>query len=494
LSVQNLTPEIAQDLEQYVKFWRKGSSALILSLSKNNKIPHDPSERKAWRIEKVQEEVQDGTYPLSPIFRGVEEATIQQRKNQILRFLGWCVNIEGYEIQDLSIHLLTSQSLYRPYIEWLEQNRDCGPSAGIKVLNTAMSVVKYSSFEESRTTDWSDIPLLEFLLQQKNNHNRNNKSKLIELQQKKWEQKEISHEEAREIVEYLYRTLCSPQYFLIKEDGSKRLFSRDPSTIVENWQIYLMIKILVYAPVRQEELRKLRIDDTLKLIEDSEGRLRYAVRIKEHKNLLKTERPRYYPLPGILTDDITTFINKIRPLAINASKTKENWLKFWNFTERAISNLDTRLQEAKNSDSPDLKYIHSAGLRLRAMKNRLEAQEVAKINAENCNHLFFALGRSVHENFCIPFEDIHYGTVTGKISKAVGNATFTLFGQPKFLNPHGFRHIGSKHLRKIGKSSQKDKFSLFVGHGIEIDDAYANQIINEYDLIEGIIDDWWHEQ
>jgi hypothetical protein len=49
-----------------------------------------------------------------------------------------------------------------------------------------------------------------------------------------------------------------------------------------------MVKILVYAPVRQEELRKLRIDDTLKLVEDSKGILRYAVRIKNHKNTLKT--------------------------------------------------------------------------------------------------------------------------------------------------------------------------------------------------------------
>ena len=76
----------------------------------------------------------------------------------------------------------------------------------------------------------------------------------------------------------------------------------------------------------------------------------------------------------------------------------------------------------------------------------------------------------------------------------MGNATLTLFDEPKFLNPHGFRHIGSKHLRGIGKGHQKGKFSIFVGHSVEIDDAYANQITNEYDLIECIIDDWWHEQ
>jgi len=493
LSDTDLTTDIGLDLEQYVNFWRQGSSSLS-SLFKREHIPQDPAERKAWRLEQAKKEVQDGTYSLSPTFKGVKETTIKQRKEYILRFLGWCVNIEGYKIQVLSIHLITSQSLYQPYIEWLMQNRSCGASVGIKLLDTAISVAKFSSFEESRTTDWSDIPLVEFLKQQKSLYQTIDKGEQPAKQQEKWEQKEISHEEAREVVEYLHRTLCSSQYFMVKEDGSKKLISRSFSTIVENWQIYLMVKILVYAPVRQEELRKLRIDDTLKLVEDSKGILRYAVRIKNHKNTLKTGQPRYYPLPSILTDDITKFVKEIRPLAINAPKTLENWLEFWDFSEASIINLEKRLQKAEASDNPDQKYICSTKLRLRAMKNRCQDLSVARVKAENCNHLFFALGRSTPNRFCASFEEAHYGVITNKVAQAVGNATLALFNEPKFLNPHGFRHIGSKHLREIGKSPQKDKFSLFVGHSIEIDDYYANQIINEYDLIEQIVDEWWHEQ
>jgi integrase len=75
----------------------------------------------------------------------------------------------------------------------------------------------------------------------------------------------------------------------------------------------------------------------------------------------------------------------------------------------------------------------------------------------------------------------------------MGRATKALFGQECFLNPHGFRNIGSKHLRKCGKGAHKDAFSALAGHSVEIDDEYAAQITSDYELIEDIVDDWWQE-
>ena len=494
LSVKDLTPAIGLDLEKYITFWKQGSSSLLSSMSTLEQTPKNDSERKAWRLEQLKKEVDDGTYPLSPTFRGVGEATILQRESYILRFLGWCVNIEGYKIEDLSMRLITSQSFYEPYVDWLMQNRSCGSSVGIKLLDTAISVAKYYFFEASRTANWSDIPLIESLKQQKRAYQQNDNKEQPVKQQDKWEKKELSHDELSKVAEYLHQNLCSPQYYQVKEDGSKTLVSRKLSTIVENWQTHLMVKILTYAPVRQEELRKLRVNDTLRLMEDSRGTLRYAVRIKEHKNRLKTGKPRYYPLPSILTNDITRFIQEIRPLAINAPNAQESWFEFWNLNQASITRLEQRLQRAEDSDEPDLRYVGNTKRKLRSLKNRCDAQEIAKIQAENCDHLFFALGCDDPEIFCSPFEEVHHAVLTNKISRAIGNATLALFNEAKFLNPHGFRHIGAKHLRKIGKKHQKEKFSIFVGHGVKIDDAYADQIINEYDLIECIIDDWWHEQ
>lgn len=488
LKEEDLTSTLHGELEKYQSFWSQGSS--ISPLSSN--FEGSQAERKAWRLIQVEQEIR-GEYALSPRFKGVKAPTINQRTEYILRFLGWCINIEGYAIQQVSLQLIVSQSLYKPYINWLTQHRSCSSTAGIKVIDTAISVAKYYSFQDSSTVDWSDIPLVVFLRQQKKLYEAQNKLEQPAKQQAAWEQKEITHEEAREVIEYLHRTLCSPQYVLVKENGSKTRIKRDLSTVFDNWQTYLMILILVYAPIRQEELRKLRIGTTLQLVEDSNGILRYAVRIKDHKRVSKTRKPRYYPLPSILTQDITKFIQEIRLLAINAPTTEENWLNFWDFDQGKIIRLEQRVQKFETADAVNEKYFLSANQRLRAMKNRLNAREVAKSSAETCDHLFFALGRSYPTSFCHSFEKVHYGAVTNRILRAMGNATLALYGEPKFLNPQGFRHISSKHLRLIGKSSQKDKFSNFIGHSIEINNSYANQIINEYDLIECIVDNWWHE-
>jgi len=493
LLARDLTPELRSELEGYTSFWRRGSSTLSQSCSNSGRTFESQAEKRVWRLEQAEQEALDGTYSLAPVFKGVKERTITQRISYILRFGGWFVNIEGYSLHEFSLLLITSQALYKPYIDWLIQERNGDQTAAIKVLEAAISVAKYVSFHKSKATDWSDISVISFLRQQKQIYVDQDEKEKPAKQQEKWEQKKITHDQATEVVEYLYHNLCSSQYYLSTEDGSKRLERRDLSTIFDNWQTYLMIKILVYAPIRQEELCKLTIDGTLRPLEDSRGILRYAVRIKEHKRTSKTGKPRYYPLPSVLTQDITRFITEIRSLAINAPRTEEDWLKFWHFTQGAITRLEHRIQKAKTASVPDEKYIKSAEQRLRAMKNRLKAREAAKTNAENCDHLFFALGRSHPTSFCFSFEKVHHGSVTNRILKAMGNATLALFGEPKFLNPHGFRHIGSKHMRNIGKSDQKGKFSTFVGHSIEVDNDYANQLIHEYDLIECIIDDWWHE-
>jgi hypothetical protein len=252
-----------------------------------------------------------------------------------------------------------------------------------------------------------------------------------------------------------------------------------------------MIKILVYAPVRQEEIRKLRIDSTLKLVEDSQGIVRYAVKIKEHKNRRHTGKPRYYPLPQILTKDISTWINEIRPLAINAPQTIDSWLAFWGYSTKTIANLENRIQKAEAEETPNEKYCESRRINLKGKKNRLDAWETAKYNAENCDHLFFALGHTHPNRFCISFDDTNHSIISEMIQRAMGSATLTLFGEAKFLNPHGFRNIGAKHLRTIGRAEDKKAFSAFLGHSVEIDDDYADIINNNYEVIECVVDNWW---
>ena len=489
---EDLTAEIRLDLERYEEFWSHDSHIADFIQLFSQQLLITQSERRTQRLRQAKEEASEPAYFLTPVFKKVDTSTQCQRREYILRFFGWCINIEGYDIKELSLELLTRKAFYQDYVDWLRQNRQCGASVGTKLLHISISIAKYKTFQESKKPDWSDIPLVEFLRGERNTFTDISKKEKPQIYEEKWDKKEISHQQAIEVVDYLYQ-LCAFKRLVSKGKGKIEPFKRRLSSVIRDWQIYLMIKILVYAPVRQEEIRKLRIGSTLKLIEDSQGVVRYAVKIKEHKNDNHTGKPRYYPLPKILTRDISTWINEIRPLAINAPETLDSWLGFWGYSTKKISSLENLIQRAEAEESPNEKYCKSLRIRLRAMKNRLNAWEIAKHNAENCDHLFFGLGRSHPKSFCFSFEKSHYSMISRIISQAIGNATLALFGEAKFLNPHGFRNIGAKHLRNIGRAGDKEAFSELLGHSVEIDDDYADIIINDYDLIECVVDNWWHE-
>jgi hypothetical protein len=77
------------------------------------------------------------------------------------------------------------------------------------------------------------------------------------------------------------------------------------------------------------------------------------------------------------------------------------------------------------------------------------------------------------------------------VSRAIANATQALFGEAKWTNPHALRHIAEKHVRQMGKSHITEAFGTLIGHSKEMGDEYADQITSEYELTEGIVDNWW---
>jgi len=490
LKEKELTLEIQLDLKRYEEFWSRDSDTANLAFLALEQTANVQSDRKTQRLQQAEEEASQVVCLTKPVFIKSDKSTLSRRKADILRFFGWCVNIEGYDIKELSFEILTRKAFYRDYIAWLIKERNCGASAGILTLEVSLSVAKYKTFQESKTVDWSDIPLVEFLKSENKFFRKIERKERPIIQAEKWDEKKISHQQAIKVVEHLYQ-LCASKAFCNTTRNGEILIKRNLSTIVRDWQTYLMIKILVYAPVRQEEIRKLRIGSTLKLIEDSQGIVRYAVKIKEHKNFNNSGKPRYYPLPKILTKDINTWINEIRPLAINAPETLDSWLGFWGYSTKKISNLENSIQRAEAEETLNEKYCKSLRIKHKGAKNRLNAWETAKHNAENCDHLFFVLGHTRPNKFCSSFEDTNHSNLSEKIGKAMGSATLTLFGEAKFLNPHGFRNVGAKHLRAIGRAGDKEAFSALLGHSVKIDDDYADVITNNYEVIECVVDDWW---
>jgi hypothetical protein len=93
------------------------------------------------------------------------------------------------------------------------------------------------------------------------------------------------------------------------------------------------------------------------------------------------------------------------------------------------------------------------------------------------------------ESFGKPFNDENFCSM---VTNAVEFATQALFGQPRRTNPHAFRHIGDKHIRKI-KNGKTKAFDQLIGHTEAMGDDYAEQILSEYEQTSSVVDNWWEE-
>jgi integrase len=485
-------PVIGQ-LEDWENFWIKSPSSpktshqSPTSLSETSSLTQE--QRRLLREERRNQAASSGHGFEKPRVDKINLSTIKRYSSNFCRFWGWCVHFEGYDLKEINMELLTDPIFLQDYADWLISKRGCSYSEAAKLVQAAISVAKWLTFDQSHRRDWSDIPIVIKLQALRATYTASYRQEKPQLDEQKWSDREINHSQARCVVQYLYQCCAK-----LSDSGGKRRLS----ALVEAWQVYLMVKILVYAPVRQEELRKLRLGNSLLKVKDSLGIERYAVRIKNHKNFNKTGKFRYYPLPSVLTQDLDTWLNIIRPMAIESTQTLESWLEFWGRKESEVEQLQKRLEQAVTGSMPypiknKENYMAQLNKKLSGLKTRIAHWEKAASNASVCDHVFFTLGGNRPTSFAKPYDDDHLSCITGLVSRAVGRATKALFGQECFLNPHGFRNIGSKHLRKCGKGGHKDAFSALAGHSVEIDDKYAAQITSDYELIEDIVDDWWEE-
>jgi integrase len=311
----------------------------------------------------------------------------------------------------------------------------------------------------------------------------------------KWALKKLTHEQARQVVQYL-KTLCAPNCGRHDQKTGEFLSHRIrlDSVITRAWQSYLIINILVYCPVRQQEIRNFILNETLFRKKDEQGIPYYVAKFWEHKRSSITGKPRHYKLPAILTEDIDLWVYKWRPLIEESVKTLDRWKEFWGYGSGKVEQIQRTLEAARQGIVSDRvtipidRYIQQQELKLRGAENRIASWETAKENFESHNYLFFIFGTSEPESFGKPHTN---GSVWPMVTRAIANATQALFGEAKWTNPHALRHIAEKHVRQMGKFHITDAFGTLIGHSKEMGDDYANQITSEYELTEGIVDNWW---
>ncbi len=423
----------------------------------------------------------------------VKPTTFKKEEQAVLRFLGWYV--QEYPDSELNLELLTDVNLLDDYTYWATQTRGVSYSTGEHMVGTAIAIAKWLNYDKSKRRSWSDVPIVLELQDLQSEYSEIYQQENQILTEKKWKLKKLTHQEARQVVQYI-QSLCAPNYGRHNKETGEFLShgTRPKSAIARAWQTYLIVKLLVYCPVRQEEVRNLKLGDTLFRKEDKQGIPYYVVKLKEHKRSSTTHKPREYKLPAILTEDLDMWVYKWRPLIEESVKTLEGWLEFWGYGSGKVERIRARLEAAKQGvvaekvEAPIDKYIRQEEARLQGAENRIAAWEVAKANFESHNYLFFITGKGDPKSFGKP----HYvASIWKMVNRAIATATLALFSEARWTNPHALRHIAEKHIRQIGKSHIAHAFGTLVGHSKQMGDEYAAQITSEYELTEDIVDDWW---
>ena len=473
LRKDELPEELKKEIEEFQQFRITGGQNL----------------RRSRRERRRVEGSSIGTRPkLIP----VKERTLQINEEMILKFLGWYQHF--YPENILSLRLLTQIELLDEFTYWVVTNRGASYSIGKHVVTTGIAVAKWLNYAQCYRRDWSDIPLILDLQDLQSEYSEIYEQEKKKQQSEKWASKELTHEQARKVVQYL-QLLCAPQYGKHhRKTGKFRKHGNRPlSAIVRAWQTYIIVKFLVYCPVRQEEIRHLVLGETIFRHLDQSGNPYYIVRLKEHKRS-KYGKERHYQLPSILTADLDMWIYQWRPLMAESIQSLETWMDFWGRSSDKVERMKNRLELAKEGILNDgvkqsvEDYILQEESRLQGALNRREAWEQAQQNFNSHNYLFFMMARGEPTSFGKPHD---VGSVWAMVRRAIALATTALFGESKWTNPHALRHIAEKHIRLLNKPDMLESFGTLIGHSKEMGDLYAAQIMTDYELAQKVVDDWW---
>lgn len=499
--------QLTKELEKFKQFWSTPVASQH-SVEWVEETPEALAQNQAafmLNLEKRQRKLLEEGSPLDkPTVSPLAESKLDHFMQETSRFFGWLVK-KGYPKEQLNLNLLTDRVLLQDYANWLIQERGTSYSATTSVLATALYVAKWLTYDQTRRRDWSDIEMVEDLRNYLGYYQKLYRKQKPELDEARWADTAITHDQARACTDYLYQCCAEytnhESYYKTKSGPVKRCndVKRATSAYVHSWKVYLIVKILTYVPIRQEEIRKLRIGSTLVRVTDHMGIERYAVKIKNHKNFSKTRKVRYYPLPTILTKDLDTWLEKVRPMIIQAPETLESWFEFWGHKLDDEESFRQRIANAKAGSFSRQKLknvsaettIKTLEKQLRAAIGQKAAWEAARANVVDNDHVFLTMGHTHKASFGKPCEECSHTSISSFVGNAVGRATKVLYGEPRFLPPHGFRNIGAAHQKKNSKGAHREAFSALEGHSLDIDNSYAAQVSRDYDLIYDIVDNWW---
>jgi integrase len=232
----------------------------------------------------------------------LREISFQRYREQILGFLGWLKNIEGWAIDDLDLALMADIDLLEEFVAWGINHRGNSYAWAQVAGCAALNIAKWLYHKQSKKAFYRDIEAVELIRAKMGEINQKRKK---EPARQALETKLISFEQCLQVVKYL-KKCCAPAGFKTKHGAHLR----PEHAVMASWQKYLIISILVFCPVRQREIRELELHKTL--YREADG---YVVKLSaaDHKTGSRTGEGREYRLPAQITADLDHWLTVWRP-------------------------------------------------------------------------------------------------------------------------------------------------------------------------------------
>jgi hypothetical protein len=465
------------ELEEYKAFRLTGGKVAQKKLRKLR----DPSQRERR---------------ISPEVEKIQLSTLEKQEVFILQFFGYYVNEQEHELSELHLGLLLDLDLVEDYVDWLVDERGCTYATATALLNVATGVAKFLNFDKTQRSDYLDLPIMLDLKDLAREYQKEYKENKTKTDKKKWRSKELTYPQLFQVVDYLL-SCCALNRSKASQSGQSPRRIKGPKrslqAVVEAYQIYLIVKVLVHAPWRQGEIREWVLGKTLLRRDNGSGQPFYDVVLEKHKLSKQTgELPR--KLPTALTPDLDDWINIWRPKIVQSVQTLEGWLELGGYKLEDVHTLQQRLEAAKLGQSPQRvkdqeKYIKGLEDRLRILQRRIGAWEAAKANIDANDTLFLCFGGPFPESFGKPLNPKNFWSI---VTTAIAKATKDLFGKSQPLNPHRFRHIAIKHCCEI--RGDLDALAAYMNHSRETQKKYLEQIFSVYNYTKDFVDDWWEKK
>ena len=215
--------------------------------------------------------------------RPLREQTFRTYRNSILCILGWQQHIQARDLDQLSLEQVTNLEQLKTFLQWGEQERGNKTGWAINIMQAAICVAKWwaSQFHPENQSSII-VPLQHY---SRKLHHEYSDREIIN-------KKTITFEESIQVVEYL-KQCCAP----LHKSGSPRA----ETALIKAWQRYLIIALLVYSPLRQNEIRALEWARSLWREKDG-----YWVRLHSSKSSVYSEfsTSKDFLLPTHLTEDL----------------------------------------------------------------------------------------------------------------------------------------------------------------------------------------------